>query len=648
MAVPALSIVIVNYNVRYFLEQCLNSVLTASQNLSVEIIVVDNASTDDSLAMVRSRFPQVLCIANDENAGFARANNQGIEASRGELILLLNPDTVLQENTLLTCVQFLRSHATAGAVGVRMIDGSGKFLPESKRGLPTPFVAFCRFSGLASLFPRSKHFNRYYLGYLDEHKDQVVEVLCGAFIMVRREVVDRAGMLDERFFMYGEDIDWSYRITQSGFTLHYLASTSIIHYKGESMRKGSLKYIRIFYQAMVIFANKYFGRQARWYAWLLRLGIYAQAGWAFMMPYLRTAWRIIVDALLLMAGFYFLKEGWESIKYSDTYYPASYNYIQIPAYTALFILYHALLGGYRRVVEIWKWLHGWFWAAISLLIVYALLPDTWRPSRLLLLASAGWALLYWLIKWMLVKGVRRNALPVKRILIIGSKQTSQRLLDLLEYLKQPFQWVGYIDPDEPDPDPDNYRDLSVLPDLCRSRHVDEIIFSSPEISVSAITQWMTILGPDIQYKMANETALSIIGSPSKDTRGELITYDLQQNLQIPHFLVQKRLLDLGVALLLLIASPVVIWNIRQKRGFAVNWWQVIRGQKTWVGYAKGDPLVRHLPPLRPGVVSPTLKYAERANHPDTLHKINSLYAKEFDIWMDIEIIFRGFQNLGHD
>ncbi|MCB0601568.1 MAG: glycosyltransferase [Saprospiraceae bacterium] len=648
MEVPVLSIVIVNYNVRYFLEQCLNSVIAASQNLTTEIIVVDNASSDDSMAMVHARFPQVQCIANTENAGFARANNQGIMASTGDLVLLLNPDTVLQENTLYNCVEFLRSHPSAGAVGVRMIDGSGKFLPESKRGLPTPFVAFCRFSGLASLFPRSKLFNRYYLGYLDEHKDQEVDVLCGAFMMVRREAINKAGLLDERFFMYGEDIDWSYRITQAGFSLHYLASTSIIHYKGESMRKGSLKYIRIFYQAMVIFANKYFGRQARWYVWLLRLGIYSQAGWAFITPYLRIIGRVLVDAFLLMAGFYLLKEGWESIKYSDTYYPASYNYIQVPAYAALFILYHALLGGYRRIVEIWKWLHGWFWAVISLLIIYALLPDTWRPSRVLLLASSAWALLYWLIKWMAVKGMRLHPLPLRRILIIGSKQTSQRLLDLLEYLKQPFQWVGYIDPEDPDPDAENFRDLSVLPDLCRSRHVDEIIFSSPEISVSAITQWMTILGPDIHYKMANETALSIIGSSSKDTRGELITYDLQQNLQIPHFLVQKRLLDLGVALLLLVVSPVVVWNVKNKRGLAANWWQVIRGYKTWVGYAKGDPLIRHLPPLRQGILSPTFKYAERATQPDTLHKINSLYAKEFDIWMDIEIIFRGFQNLGND
>lgn len=647
MVAPQLSVVIVNYNVRYFLEQCLNSVLAAAHSLSVEIIVVDNASSDDSAEMIRDRFPSVQFIGNTENLGFAKANNQGIRLAKGAFLLLLNPDTILQENTLRICVEHLTEHPATGAVGVRMIDGSGKFLPESKRGLPTPLVAFCRFSGLSALFPHSRLLNRYYLGHLDPRQDQQVEVLCGAFMMVRREAIEAAGLLDESYFMYGEDIDWSYRITKAGYHLDYLASTSIIHYKGESMRKGSLKYIRIFYQAMVIFANKHFGKQAYWYTWLLRLGIYSQAAWAFIGPRLIQVLRLVVDAFFLIAGFYLLKTGWELYKYGGSYYPENYNYVYIPAYAAVFMVFHALHGGYRRSLEVWKWFRGWFWALITLLIVYALLPELWRPSRLLLLASGGWALFYWLIKWVVRSGWPWQKVPVTRVLIIGSKATSQRLLDLLEYLKQPFEWVGYMDPDDPNPDSENFRDWSVLPDLCRSKRVDEIIFSSPEISVSAITQWMTILGPDIQYKMANETALSIISSPSKDTRGEFITYRLQQNLQLPHYLVQKRLLDLILAFLLLIFFPVHIWFIQPKKGFWRNWWQVITNQKSWVSYAGEDPFIRHLPPIRPGVLDPTSKYAKRASLPDTLHKINTLYAKEFDIWMDIEIIFRGFKNLGH-
>ncbi|MDX1939711.1 MAG: glycosyltransferase family 2 protein, partial [Saprospiraceae bacterium] len=270
-----LSIIIVNYNVKYFLEQVLLSARKASRNLEVETWVVDNNSVDDSVEMVQEKFPEVKLIANKQNVGFSKANNQAIHLSSGEYVLLLNPDTVVQENTFEKCIAFMDAHAETGGLGVRMIDGSGKFLPESKRGFPTPWVAFCKTFGLSSLFPTSKLFNHYHVGYLPEYDINEIEVLAGAFMLLRRSVLDKIGLLDESFFMYGEDIDLSYRIIKANYKNYYFPDTTIIHYKGESTKKGSLNYVRVFYQAMIIFARKHFrGRQASLFVLMLQAAIY--------------------------------------------------------------------------------------------------------------------------------------------------------------------------------------------------------------------------------------------------------------------------------------------------------------------------------------------------------------------------------------
>jgi Predicted glycosyltransferases len=251
-----LSIVIVNYNVKYFLEQCLDSVRKATQSIDSEIFVVDNNSSDQSLEYLAPLFPEVRFIENKENVGFSRANNQAIREAKGEYILLLNPDTVIGENTLVRTCCFMDEHPDAGALGVKMIDGSGAFLPESKRGFPSPWNSFSKMSGLARLFPHNKFFGSYHLRYLDENQINSVDVLAGAFMLLRKKALDVAGLLDETFFMYGEDIDLSYRICKAGYANYYFPEV-ILHYKGESTKKD-IRYVRHFYEAMLIFFNKHY------------------------------------------------------------------------------------------------------------------------------------------------------------------------------------------------------------------------------------------------------------------------------------------------------------------------------------------------------------------------------------------------------
>lgn len=198
-----LSIVIVNYNVKYFLEQCLHSVESSVGNLDVEIFVVDNNSVDGSCNMVVEKFPGVKLIRNKENLGFSVANNQAIKESAGRYVLLLNPDTVIEEDTLGKCVGYMDEHERCGGLGVKMIDGKGDFLPESKRSLPTPGVAFYKIFGFSRLFPRSRIFGKYHLGYLDRDKVHSIDILPGAFMMLRKPALDEVGLLDEAFFMYG-------------------------------------------------------------------------------------------------------------------------------------------------------------------------------------------------------------------------------------------------------------------------------------------------------------------------------------------------------------------------------------------------------------------------------------------------------------
>lgn len=294
-----LSVIIVNYNVCYFLEQCLRSVLRAGGNIDMEILVVDNASTDESRTYLPERFPEVRFIWNEINMGYGRANNLGMQEAKGACFLLLNPDTILPENVLRQSLEFLTAHPDAGALGMRMYDGRGHYLPESKRGLPDAWAAFFKLSGLTGFFPRHPRIARYYLGHLSPDQTQEVEVLAGAFMMLPRKVYETVGGFDEAFFMYGEDIDLSYRILKSGFKNYYLPAPGIFHFKGESTTKDH-RYTRHFYEAMLIFVRKHYGGVSPIRLMVMEAGIFLRgslsrlrnlAGWKKKPAAIVKCWR---------------------------------------------------------------------------------------------------------------------------------------------------------------------------------------------------------------------------------------------------------------------------------------------------------------------------------------------------------------------
>lgn len=278
-----LSVIIVNYNVKYYLDQCIRSVLRAFEemNTPAEIIVVDNHSADGSVDYLEQRYPQKLFpmvrfVRSAHNLGFARANNIAIRQSRGEYVLLLNPDTIVGEDVLKASVDFMDVHEDAGAVGVRMLGAQGRRAMESRRGLPTPMVSFFKMLGFCNRWPHHRLFGKYYMGYLPWDEPSQIEVVSGAYCMLRRKALDEVGLLDEDFFMYGEDIDLSYRVLKGGYHNYYLP-VDILHYKGESTQKSSFRYVHVFYEAMLIFFRKHYSGMTFLLSLPIKTAIYAKA-----------------------------------------------------------------------------------------------------------------------------------------------------------------------------------------------------------------------------------------------------------------------------------------------------------------------------------------------------------------------------------
>ncbi|MEG1718207.1 MAG: glycosyltransferase [Bacteroidales bacterium] len=436
-----LSIIIVNYNVKCFLEQCLYSVLKSIHidMEDLEIFVVDNHSVDGSVEMVQDKFPKVKIIANLNNTGFAAANNQAIRVCTGKYILLLNPDTLVEDDTLFKCLQFMEKHLDAGGLGVKMIDGEGRYMPESKRGIPLPIVALYKISGLCKLFPRSKRFARYYMGHLSKDEIQEVEILSGAFMMMPRAVLQKVGLLDETFFMYGEDIDLSYRILLGGYKNYYFPQTRIVHYKGESTKKGSLNYVVIFYKAMEIFARKYFSdKHTKTYLHLVRFAIWARAGLAVMERLLKKIFLPFCDMFLNYGLLLALSTVWAKEYFGTTeHFSEFYRQVVLPLYSVVFVGSLALLQAYKRPISLIKMLYGYLLGMVLLLLGFALLGSDFQYSRLVIVGGSvlcfSVSVLYRLLLGRFFANTFNLALrPRRYYLLVGGKEEMQRAQSILE------------------------------------------------------------------------------------------------------------------------------------------------------------------------------------------------------------------------
>ena len=321
-----LSVVFLSYNTRDLTRQALNSVLAAAEGLEAEIFVVDNASADGSADMVAEEFPQVKLVCNEANVGFSAGNNVALRQVTGEYALLINTDTIVRRDALHAMVEFLDAHPEAGACGCKILDPDGTLQLDSRRGFPTPLAAFCKMSGLSRLFPKHPLMARYHLTHLDPEQTAEIEVLSGSCMMVRKAAMDQVGLLDEDYFMYGEDIDWCYRFHQAGWKIYYLPTTAIIHFRGESGRGTPLKILYRKSRAMSIFVNKHMARRYRFFPlWLLQVGIALHGTFRFLTRAARALALPLIDAGLVLCG---LKLGL-TVRYHPELVPFIYRIEQV-------------------------------------------------------------------------------------------------------------------------------------------------------------------------------------------------------------------------------------------------------------------------------------------------------------------------------
>ena len=527
-----LSIIIVNYNVRYFLEQCLHAVYRSVCNFEYDIFVVDNNSSDDSLSMLNDKFLKVKVIANKENVGFSKANNQAIKISNAEYVLLLNPDTIIQEDTLQKCIDKMAEDIAIAGLGVKMVDGAGDFLPESKRGFPSPLAAFAKMSGLSKMFPKSKTFGQYHLTYLDNNKNHEIEVLSGAFMLLRKPVLDKIGLLDEDYFMYGEDIDLSYRIIKAGYKNYYLADTSIIHFKGESTKKGSLNYIKVFYNAMIIFANKHVvGTKGKLLTLLLQLAIFIRAIIALFQSFFAGLFFPFLDAILIFGGIFVSKELFENVIRAQyqTHYPKEFLFINTPIYIAIWLFSLWFFGNYKTKNKWRQLLAGLTIGVLLIAIVYSFFPLSLRFSRGIILSSflfnivvlSSSRFLIYALNGTLYSYVKSD----KKYIIVGNEIEANNISTQLKSAPTKRHYIGFISIKNGVKNNKNLGSIENLQDILDAYKPNEILFSTEDLSMQFIIESMSRIEQSIEYKLVSKNN-TIISSASKNTAGEIYTLDI--------------------------------------------------------------------------------------------------------------------------
>jgi hypothetical protein len=571
-----LSVIIVNYNVRQFLENALTSVFRALEGLDGEVIVVDNASDDGSVEMVRKKFPAAQVLANRENLGFARANNLALTGAKGRYFLLINPDTIVQEDTFRVMLEFFRTHPETGLAGCKILNPDGSFQLPCRRSFPTPWVAFTKVFGLSALFPQSRLFGRYNLTYLDPDASYEVDAVSGSFMMLTRAAYEKVGGLDESFFMYGEDLDWCYRVRQAGFAVHYVHSTQIVHFKGESTRRSNIDEVRVFYGAMELFVEKHFSK-SRVGGFFLRLGIGLRGAAAVIARFARPLVFAMVDAVLVAATLMMAELLYfgHLFRFPPYAYPIIWV---IPAATVLLVgsflgVYATHRGRIRR-------------AAAAVVISYVLIAAAvfffkeFAFSRAVAVISGGLAFILlpgWRAILRLTGGragaaVHQHGIFGSRTLIVGTGSAAQEVLRRLRArVADGYDVHGFIDTNsahigERIGGVEIVGSLENVGKVIDERRITDVIFSTDELPYTAI---LTVIARSnnrsVNFRLVPTSLESIIGKTRIDDLDTLPLVEIDYNIRRLRNRVAKRVFDVMVSGLGLLTLYPIVWVLRLLR-----------------------------------------------------------------------------------
>jgi GT2 family glycosyltransferase len=663
-----ISVIIVNYNVRVFLENAIVSITKALHGISGEIIVVDNASDDGSVEMLRQKFPAVGLIESKKNVGFAAANNLALKVSRGDNILLINPDTVVQEDTLRVMVRFFEENPDAGLAGCKVLNPDGSLQLACRRSIPTPWVALTKIVGLSALFPHSPVFARYNLTYLNPDAPAEVDAVSGSFMFVRRKVVDEVGGLDEQFFMYGEDLDWCYRIEQAGWKIYYTPATQIIHYKGQSARRSDIDEVKLFYQAMRIFVRKHFkhGVLSRL---LLGAGIGLREWIAFMMRIAKPLRAAAVDFVFVNVS---LLVG-ELIWFGDFFRFPSYAYpvtVTVPWLVIALTMYS--LGVYTtRRLSISR-------AASSVIIGYVILSaltfffKQYGFSRMVVLLSGAFNLLV-LPGWRFLAvavlpspGRRQGSLFGRRTIIVGVGTSGQEVLKKLRArVDDGYDVVGFIDSDrkrvgEKVSGVEILGSIDNIGKVIQEQKASEVIFSSDCLSYADI---LSVIGRSgnktVNYRLVPNSLEVIIGKTHIDQLDDIPLLDIEYNIDRLSNRLGKRLFDmLGSLILMMVVYPVARFRSGSKDPAGKFQKNILLVPKVLSGEMSliGPPAMSVSQPENGLIGSgvwwgkPGLTGLVQINDRDDLTneeivRYNLYYAKNQTLLLDLEILFKSFSRI---
>lgn len=636
------SIVIVNYNVKDFLYQCLQSIERVRHRYSLQVLVVDNNSRDGSVEFLQPLFPWVEFISLKENIGFGRANNVGIEKAFGNYVLLLNPDTILEEDTIAAMSSYMDEHPQTGIAGCKVLNADGTFQVQCRRGFPTPWASFCKLFGLQALFPRSPLFARYNQTFRSEDETYNVDAVIGAFMFCRADALRAIGGFDPDFFMYGEDLDLCYRMAQQGYSTAYVPTTTIIHFKGESTRRSSMNEVKVFYQAMEIFARKHYGTSKLFLAFL-QIGIWLRSQIAYLIRYRRGIAVMLTDLLcvnlMLMLA--------TSIRFGSPFDFPAYAYPTVFIVLTVVVATAMIFAG-----EYFEYAPTIRRAFIGYLISFFMLSSLtyyWNQyafSRGVVLTTIGLAIVCALIIRSLLALFDKlyGEQSDRRIALLGINEKTEQMITALHSGEALRAHVIGIIATRSYPDT-QFMGLPVLGNvdyiakLLEEYAIQEVIILDEELSHS---QMMDILRSSsalgVRYHIAKEYETVVISRIINDVAGVASTLPQYRILAFRNKLL-KRLSDiLGAFVALSIGTPVVFLTGKGGMRHIQTWWEVLAGRQSIVGAFPLEGDTERM--CKVGITGlARISQPERLS-PEAIKKLNEYYAANYSPVLDADIIFK--------